>query len=246
MRSAPLASGNTLESPTVPKHRRVSIYLRVSTDGQTTENQRLELHTAIAARGWTLVQVYSDNGISGAKGREKRPAFDQLLKDAVRRQFDVIAAWSVDRLGRSLQDLVAFLGEVHGAGVDLYLHQQAIDTTAPAGKAMFQMMGVFAEFERAMIRERINAGLARARAQGKRLGRPPVDATAEARVREFLAAGHGVQKSARLAGVGGEIDPGPIKSRSALPLPRFIRAAPTRALCSIKFQIFLRLVYREH
>jgi DNA invertase Pin-like site-specific DNA recombinase len=148
------------------------------------------------------VKIYSDNGISGAKGREKRPAFDQLLKDAVHRQFDVIAAWSVDRLGRSLQDLVAFLGEVHGAGVDLYLHQQAIDTTTPAGRAMFQMMGVFAEFERAMIRERVNAGLARARAQGKRLGRPRVDAAAEARVREFLVAGHGIQKSARLAGVG--------------------------------------------
>ena len=91
-------------------------------------------HTEIGSRGWTLIKVYPDNGISGAKGRDKRPAFDQLLKDAVRRQFDVIAAWSVDRLARSLQHLVAFLGEVHGAGVDLYLHRQAIDTTTPAAK----------------------------------------------------------------------------------------------------------------
>src|SRR6185312_3773302 len=100
---------------------------------------------------------------------------DQLVKDAIRRRFDVIAAWSVDRLGRSLQDLVAFLGDVHGAGVDLYLHQQAIDTTTPAGRAMFQMLGVFADFERSIIRERVIAGLERARAQGKQLGRRRVD-----------------------------------------------------------------------
>jgi DNA invertase Pin-like site-specific DNA recombinase len=182
--------------------KRAALYLRVSTDGQTTENQRRELELVAAHRGWQLDGVYLDQGVSGARGRDKRPSFDRLCKDAVRGKFEIIAAWSVDRLGRSLQDLVGFLGEVHGAGIDLYLHQQAIDTTTPAGKAMFQMMGVFAEFERAMIRERVNAGLARARAQGKRLGRPRVDAAAEARVRAFLEAGHGIQKSARLAGVG--------------------------------------------
>jgi DNA invertase Pin-like site-specific DNA recombinase len=184
------------------KPRRAAIYLRVSTDGQTTDNQRRELERVAEHRGWQLDGVYLDHGVSGAKGRDKRPSFDRLCKDAVRGKFEVIAAWSVDRLGRSLQDLVGFLGEVHASGVDLYLHQQAIDTTTPAGQALFQMMGVFAEFERAMIRERVNAGLARARAQGKRLGRPRVDPAAEARVREFLAAGHGIQKSAKLAGVG--------------------------------------------
>lgn len=154
--------------------KRAAIYLRVSTDGQTTENQRLELARVAAQAGWEVVEVYEDAGISGAKGREQRPAFDRLCKDAARRRFDVVMAWSVDRLGRSLQDLVTFLSELHGMGVDLFLHQQGIDTTTPAGKAMFQMLGVFAEFERAMIQERVKAGLARAKAQGKVLGRPRI------------------------------------------------------------------------
>ena len=91
--------------------------------------------------------------ISGAKGRDKRPALDAMLKDATRKRFDVIAAWSVDRLGRSLQHLVTMLSHIHGAGIDLYLHQQAVDTSTPSGRAIFQMMGVFAEFERSMIRD---------------------------------------------------------------------------------------------
>lgn len=111
--------------------------------------------------------------MSGAKGREKRPGFDALHKAITRREVDVVAAWSVDRLGRSLRDLVGFMDELHALGVDLYLHRQAVDTTTPAGKALFQMLGVFAEFERSLIRERVVAGLARAKAKGKRLGRPP-------------------------------------------------------------------------
>jgi DNA invertase Pin-like site-specific DNA recombinase len=154
--------------------KRAAFYLRVSTDGQTTENQRLVLEQVAKNAGWEVVEVYEDHGVSGAKGRAQRPAFDRLCKDATRRKFDVIMAWSVDRLGRSLQDLVAFLSELHAVNVDLFLHQQGVDTTTPAGKAMFQMMGVFAEFERSMIQERVKAGLARARAQGKRLGRPMI------------------------------------------------------------------------
>jgi DNA invertase Pin-like site-specific DNA recombinase len=150
---------------------RVALYLRVSTDGQSTALQRRELIQACEHRGWLLGEVYEDTG-SGSQGREGRPAFDRLLKDATKRRFDVIAAWSVDRLGRSLQHLVGFLGDVHGAGVNLYLHQQAIDTTTPAGRALFQMLGVFAEFERAMIRDRVKAGLANAVAKGKKLGAP--------------------------------------------------------------------------
>src|ERR1700724_1924428 len=111
---------------------------------------------------------------AGAKGREKRPAFNALLRDAAKRQFDMVMAWSVDRLGRSLQDLVVFLSELHALRIDLFLHQQGLDTTTPGGKAMFQMMGVFAEFERSMIQERVRAGLARAKSEGKRLGRPPI------------------------------------------------------------------------
>jgi DNA invertase Pin-like site-specific DNA recombinase len=113
-----------------------------------------------------IVHVYKDHGISGAKGRDQRPAFDQLIRDANQRKFDMVMAWSVDRLGRSLQDLVGFLSELHALHVDLFLHQQGLDTTTPGGKAMFQMMGVFAEFERSMIQERVRAGLRRAVAAG--------------------------------------------------------------------------------
>lgn len=158
------------------KSKRVAVYTRVSTDGQSVENQRRELMAVAERHGWEVVQEYTDHGISGAKDRDKRPAFDRMLKGATRREFDMIAAWSVDRLGRSLQHLIAFLGEVHGAGVDLYLHQQSVDTTTPSGKAMFQMLGVFAEFERSMIVSRVNAGLKRARANGVTLGRPRIGA----------------------------------------------------------------------
>ena len=181
--------------------KRVAFYLRVSTGEQTTENQRRELEQVAKRSGWQVVEVYEDAGVSGANGREKRPAFDKLLKDATARQFDLVAAWSVDRLGRSLQHLVAFLGELHALKIDLYLHQQGIDTTTPAGKAMFQMMGVFAEFERAMIQERVKSGLARARASGQRLGRPPVAARKRAEVLKLRQAGMSVRNIARTAGL---------------------------------------------
>jgi len=180
---------------------RAAIYVRVSTDQQTTENQEREL-TEVAQRcGWAVVEVYKDQGISGAKGRDRRPGYDALCKDAARRKFDVVMAWSVDRLGRSLQELVAFLGELHALRVDLFLHQQGIDTTTPAGKAMFQMLSVFAEFERAMIRERVNAGLARARAQGKKLGRPTLAASKRDRIVSDLQAGKSMRAIAGAHGV---------------------------------------------
>src|SRR5207344_1815825 len=115
---------------------------------------------------------------------------------------DVIAAWSVDRLGRSLQDLVGFLGETHGAGVHLYLHQQAVDTTTPAGRALFQMMGVFAEFERAMIRERVMAGLKRAVEDGKRLGRRPIAPLLVERIEKAAGDGLSMRAVAKKVGVG--------------------------------------------
>jgi DNA invertase Pin-like site-specific DNA recombinase len=184
------------------KTKRVAIYARVSTDAQTTENQLRELRTVAERAGWEIAGEFIDHGISGAKGREQRPAFDRMIKGAMRREFDVIAAWSVDRLGRSLKDLVTFLAEIHGSKVDLYLHQQGIDTTTPAGKALFQMCGVFAEFERAMIQERVHAGLARARAQGKRLGRPPVSARTVAKVQAIRATGKGMLAIAKQLGIG--------------------------------------------
>src|SRR4249919_393549 len=150
---------------------RVAIYLRVSTSEQTTTNQRRELHAVAKRHGWSVVQVFEDSGISGAKGRKDRPSLDALLKSVARREVDMVAAWSVDRLGRSLTDLLDFLRELHAKGVDLFLHQQGLDTSRPSGRAMFQMLGVFAEFERSMIRERVIAGLSRAKADGIQLGR---------------------------------------------------------------------------
>src|SRR6476661_8389654 len=181
---------------------KVALYLRVSTNGQTVENQRLELEAWAGRAGHEVTAVYADEGISGAKGRDRRPEFDRMLKDAVRRRFDMLAAWSVDRLGRSLPDLVNALKELHEAGVGLFLHQQGLDTTTASGRAMYGMMGVFAEYERAMIRERVNAGLSRARAEGKKLGRPRIGADLEQRVRELRSAGKGIKAVAKELSVG--------------------------------------------
>jgi DNA invertase Pin-like site-specific DNA recombinase len=182
--------------------KRIAIYLRVSTGSQTTANQRRELSAVAKRSGWKVVNVYEDAGISGAKGRDKRPALDALLRAVNAREFDMVAAWSVDRLGRSLTDLLGILQALHDKGVDLFLHQQGLDTSTSAGKAMFQMLGVFAEFERAIVRERINAGLARAKANGKRLGRRPVKAAVEARIRQLRAKGDGILKIGRTLGIG--------------------------------------------
>jgi DNA invertase Pin-like site-specific DNA recombinase len=135
-------------------------------------NQRRELEAVAERHGWEIAEVFEDKGVSDAKSRSERPAMKRMMEGIARRQFDMVAAWSVDRLGRSLIDLIGFLGELHAKSVDLYLHRQGLDTSTPAGKAMLQMMGVFAEFERAMIQDRVKAGLARARSQGKKLGRP--------------------------------------------------------------------------
>src|SRR5262245_31247672 len=172
---------------------RAALYLRVSTADQTTANQERELRAAAKRMGHTVVEVYADNGISGSKGRNGRPEFDRLHRDAARRQFDIVMAWSVDRLGRSLQDLVGFLSELHALGIELYLHQQGLDTTTPAGKAMFQMLGVFAEFERSIVRERVLAGMARAKARGtksgKPIGRPAIHPARRAAIRAAYKAG---------------------------------------------------------
>jgi DNA invertase Pin-like site-specific DNA recombinase len=184
--------------------KRAAIYARVSTRNghQDPEVQLMALRQVAERAGWQIVEEYVDHGISGAKGRDKRPAFDRLLKDATRRKFDLIMAWSVDRLGRSLQDLVGFLGDVHAQGIDLYLDRQGVDTTTPGGKALFQVMGVFAEFEREMIRERVCAGLDKARAKGKRLGRPTVPQSVEQSIRAARAIGKGQLAIARDLGVG--------------------------------------------
>ena len=185
---------------------RVALYLRVSTDDQSVENQRHELLATAARRGWSIVGEFADEGISGAKGRDKRPAFDKLLKAVTKRQVDMVAAWSVDRLGRSLQDLVGFLNELHAVGCDLYLERQGLDTSTPAGRAMFQMLGVFAEFERSLIQQRVRAGIARARVRGTKSGRPfghpSISSVREDEIRKLLEQGMGIRSVARRVGAG--------------------------------------------
>jgi DNA invertase Pin-like site-specific DNA recombinase len=183
-------------------HKRAAIYVRVSTDKQTVENQVTALRHIAERRGWEIVEQYSDAGISGAKGRDGRPGLDQMLKVASRRKFDVIMAWSIDRVGRSLIDLLGTIQTLEACGVDLYLDQQALDTTTPAGRLMFQVTGAFAEFERGMIRQRIHAGLKRAVEAGKILGRPRISAAVEKRIQDRLRAGMGIIKVAREVGVG--------------------------------------------
>jgi len=182
--------------------RRAAIYVRVSTDHQTVENQLAALQQVAERRGWQVVETYSDAGISGAKGRKDRPGLDRLLNDASKRHFDVVMAWAIDRMGRSLIDLLGTIEHLHGCGVDLYLDQQNIDTSTPMGRLVFQVTGAFAEFERSMIRQRIRAGLKRAVAQGKRLGRPPVSGELERKAERLLRKGTGILKTAQMVGLG--------------------------------------------
>ena len=186
--------------------KKAAIYLRVPTGEQNVEDQRRDLEAAAAQRGWVIIATYADDGISGAKGRDKRPGLDAMLRDASQGRFDVVTCWAVDRIGRSLPDLVGTLQELHRAKVDLFLHQQAFDTTTPAGRAMFAMMNVLAEFQRSMSQARIKAGLARARTNprkgAKASGRPKVADTIEGEIRSLLQAGTGIMKTARMVGVG--------------------------------------------
>ena len=181
---------------------RCAIYSRVSTDHQTTENQERELIERAERAGWEVVKVYKDQGISGARSGKDRPAFDAMRKDAAKRKFDVVAAWSVDRLGRSLQTLVEFLSDIHGFGVDLYLHQQGVDTTTPAGKALFQMMGVFAEMSGRSYASASCRGWTREGARAETLGAGPSTAEETAIRADLVAAKAGIIKLAAAHGVG--------------------------------------------
>ena len=152
--------------------KKIALYARVSTDKQTVENQLLELRSLCERLGYSVVQEYTDNGISGAKGRDERPALNALLKDASRRRFDMVMCWSIDRLGRSLQNLVEILNELQSLKIDLYFQQQGMDTSTPSGRMIFSVFGAIGEFERNLIRERVIAGQQRAKASGVKLGRP--------------------------------------------------------------------------
>ncbi len=184
--------------------KRVAIYTRISTgDGQQTiDNQLRDLNLAAERMGWEIVAHYNDEGISGAKGRDRRPGLDAMLKAITRREFDMVAAWSVCRLGRSLQHLISLLGDLNSKNVDLYLHVQALDTSTPSGRAMFQLLGVFSEYERAMVSERVKSSLARLRASGKVLGRKPLDPDKVTRIRASLDQGISINATAKALKVG--------------------------------------------
>ena len=179
--------------------KRIALYTRVSQDTQTTENQRRELIAVAERNGWHIVAEYEDHGISGAKGRDQRPGYDALMKAVARREIDMVASWAVDRLGRSLQNLVTFLTEINAKGVDLYLHQQALDTSTPSGRAMFGMLSVFADFEREMIRSRIMAGLARST---KKAGRPSLPPIMVEKIQRTLRSGLSINATAKRLKVG--------------------------------------------
>lgn len=183
------------------KPKRTALYARVSTGEQTVENQLRELEEAGERLGWEIVGTFTDEALSGATGRAKRPALDRLLKGVTRKEFDIVATWSVDRIGRSLPDLLSFLTELHERDIDLYLHQQGLDTSTSSGRAMFQMLGVFAEFERAMIVERTKSGMERARVSGKRIGRPSLTDAIRLRIVSMLKDGVSKRKIAQETGV---------------------------------------------
>jgi DNA invertase Pin-like site-specific DNA recombinase len=180
---------------------KVVIYARVSTSDQTTENQILKLKTIVEKNRWELTEIYIDEGISGAKGRDKRPEFNRLCKDMVRRKFDRILVWDVSRLGRSLQHLVEFLNEVHATRTELYIHQSGLDTSTPSGRMMFQIIGVFSEFERTIIAERVKAGLSRAKLNGKKLGRPSISEGVKESIVELRGSGLSLGKIANQLGI---------------------------------------------
>lgn len=158
--------------------------------------------TEVAQRsGWSVVQTFSDEGISGAKGRSQRPGYDALLKAVARKEVQIVAAWSVDRLGRSLPDLITFLGELQAHGCDLFLHQQALNSSSAHGRMVFGLLSVFSEFERSMIRARVISGLERARSQGVRLGRPTIPPIRLKKVEQGLQAGGSIRVVAKATGV---------------------------------------------
>jgi len=179
---------------------RAALYARVSTlTGQNPEMQLAELREYASRRGWTIAEEYVDRGISGAK--ESRPALNKLMADAHRRKFDSVVVWKLDRFARSLKQLVNALAELEALGLAFVSLRDNLDLSTPSGRLMFQIIGAMGEFERALIQERVRAGLRHARAQGKRLGRPGVRVEAH-RIQELRAQGASLRAISRQLGVG--------------------------------------------
>ena len=182
---------------------RVGIYVRVSTGEQSCESQLHALRKASERHGWEIVQEFADGGVSGSKGRDKRPAYDAMLKAVARREFDKVLVWNIDRLARSMTELLKVLGELKAKGVDLYIDQMAVDTATPSGELLFHVAGAVGQFERQLIRSRVLAGLDRARSKGVRLGRRPIsDPKLIAKVKSMRADGVGIVKIGKSLGLG--------------------------------------------
>ena len=150
---------------------RCVIYARVSTTQQDVDMQVLELQTVATRAGWDVVDVKTEIA-SGGKARAKRPVLDEVLRMLTQRKVDKLLVWSTDRLGRSLVDLINTMETIKASGGSLYIHQQALDTASPAGEAMFGMLGIFSQFERSIIQERVRSGISAAKAKGVKFGRP--------------------------------------------------------------------------
>ncbi|MEO8798433.1 MAG: recombinase family protein [Polyangiaceae bacterium] len=182
---------------------RVALYARVSTHkDQSVETQFMALRDWAAGRGHIVVAEYADEGISGAKGRDKRPALDEMMRAATMGAVDMVAVTALDRLARSLSHLVGLGSELEALHVGMFIANMAFDTSTPTGRLMFNMLGSFAEFERELIRERTMHGLDRARRRGKTLGRPKVPRITEGRIAMLLQAGTSATRTALLAQVG--------------------------------------------
>jgi DNA invertase Pin-like site-specific DNA recombinase len=181
---------------------RAVIYLRVFPHEQSTEAQRGELEAIARQVGWRIVGIYEDEGVLTAKDNHHRPALDRLLLESLQRRFDVVMAWSIDRLGPSLPRLLETLAYFHRAKFDLYLLQQGIDTTTPHGRELLRMVEVFTEFERGISRERVLANLERARTAGRHVGRPKANPRLAFAIRALLAEGFSLKEAAALHKIG--------------------------------------------
>ena len=183
--------------------KRVAIYARVSTNQQTVQNQLDALREVASRSGYSIVEEFVDEGISGAKGRTDRPALDRMLKDCAKRRFDMVMVWDISRLGRSLQNLIEVMNELQSMRVDLFFVQQGMDTSTASGRMMFSVFGALGEYERELIRERTRLGQQRARAQGVKFGRPRTvtESTREA-IRLMRSQGVAIRKIATTLGIG--------------------------------------------
>ena len=183
--------------------KKVAIYARVSTSAQTCENQLTELRTVADRAGYQIVAEFVDEGISGSKGRSDRPALDRMLKECTKRRFDLVMCWDISRLGRSVQHLIEIMNELQSLRIDLFFLKQGMDTSSASGRMMFSVFGALAEYERELIRERVIAGQARAKAAGVKFGRPKtITQNTKDTIRLMREQGIGIRKIAKTLGVG--------------------------------------------